>query len=434
MPTFRSATIGSLVVALTAAAIVALAAPATAAPCGNQGGSGSSLIPGIGDFGSSSGSSSGRGNINAGPQGPLPAIIGGNTNAISWVTGPRSINRTLDRFGISGTDLGISWDNGSGQTLMAFGDTFGDCDAAGQEWRHNVLLRSADVNLANGITVPNPVPGDQNSGSVVTAERPQFAQQIIDALDLPAVEITTIPTAAISVGDIQYINYMSVRAWGDPGRWDTNYSAIAVSRDNGQTWVPQPLTVRVNSGVTIEGVEQVHADNSNFQMGAYLRGKDDDYIYQYGTPNGRYGAVYLARVKPADILDLSKYQYYSNNPANHWPDTMGDLKAIAPAPVSEMSVAWNRYLKKYVMLHGIESQGQLVLRTADRPEGPWSDAKTLLNRTQTAGGIYAPYIHPASDGRYLYFTASRWSDYNVMLLRTDLDRPEFRSATVPADG
>src|SRR3546814_20435579 len=98
---------------------------------------------------------------------------------------------------------------------------------------------------------------------------------------------------------------------------------------------------------------------------------------------------------------------------------MGDLKAIAPAPVSEMSVAWSGHLKKYVMLHGIESQGRLVLRTADRPEGPWSGAKTLLNLAQTTGGIYAPYIHPASDGRYLYFTASRWSDYNVMLLRND---------------
>ena len=417
MPTLRSATIGSIVVALTAATTVALAAPATAAPCGNQGGNGSSLIPGIGDFGSSSGA----GNVDAGPQGPLPTIVGGNTQAVSWVTGPRSDTRTLDRFGISGTDLGISWDNGSGQTLMAFGDTFGDCGAAGQEWRHNVLLRSDDVNLADGISVPDPAPGNRRSGSVVTAERPRFSQQIIDALDLPAVEITTIPTAAISVGDTQYINYMSVRAWGNPGRWDTNYSAIAVSRDNGQTWTPELATVRVNSGVTIKGVEQLHADNSKFQMSAYLRG-NDGFIYQYGTPNGRYGAVYLARVKAADILDLTKYEYYSNNSADHWPNTMGDLKAIAPAPVSEMSVAWNEHLKKYVMLHGIESQGRLVLRTADRPEGPWSGAKTLLNLAQTTGGIYAPYIHPGSDGRYLYFTASRWSDYNVMLLRTDLDR------------
>jgi hypothetical protein len=423
MRAFRSATIGAVVVTLAAAGTVALAAPATAAPCGNQGGTGSSLIPGFGssDLGSSSESgSSGSGNVDAGPQGPLPTIVGGNTRAVSWVTGPRSENRTLDRFGISGTDLGISWDNGSGQTLMAFGDTFGDCGAGGQEWRHNVLLRSDDTQLDNGITVHDARPGDTDSGSVVTADRPQFSRQIIDALDLPAVEITTIPTAAISIKGVQYINYMSVRAWGDPGRWDTNYSAIAVSRDNGQIWAPELGTVRVNSDVTIDGVEQVHADNSKFQMNAYLRGPDD-YIYQYGTLNGRYGAVYLARVKAADILDLTKYQYYSNNAAHRWSANMGDLKTLVGAPVSEMSVAWNEHLQKYVMLHGIETQGRLVIRTADHPEGPWSNATTLLNLLQTTGGIYAPYIYPASSGRYLYFTASRWSDYNVMLLRTDLD-------------
>jgi hypothetical protein len=408
MPPLRSATIGSIVMALTAAGTLALAGPAAAAPCGNQGGNGSSLIPGLSDFGSSSGT----GNVNAGPQGPLPVIGGGNTQAISWVTGPRSPNNTLDKFGISGTDLGISWDNGSGQTLMAFGDTFGDCGASGQQWRHNVLLRSNDDDLSNGIDI---------SGAT-TGANPKFATQIIDALDLPAAEITTIPTAAISVDGVQFINYMSVRAWGDPGRWDTNYSAIAVSRDNGQTWAPDLATVRVNSGVTIAGIEQLHADNSLFQMNAYLR--QGEYLYQYGTPNGRYGPVHLARVKAdaASILDLTKYQYYSNDAARPWSNDMGNLKTVVPAPVSEMSVAWNEHLGKYVMLQGIESQGRIAIRTADHPEGPWSNAKTLLSPAQTTGGIYAPYIHPASDGRYLYFTASRWSDYNVMLLRTDLDR------------
>ncbi|MGB6070652.1 MAG: DUF4185 domain-containing protein, partial [Rhodococcus sp. (in: high G+C Gram-positive bacteria)] len=47
--------------------------------------------------------------------------------------------------------------------------------------------------------------------------------------------------------------------------------------------------------------------------------------------------------------------------------------------------------------------------------------KTILDANQTAGGIYAPFIHPMSSGKDLYFTASRWSDYNVLLLKTNLD-------------
>ena len=33
---------------------------------------------------------------------------------------------------------------------------------------------------------------------------------------------------------------------------------------------------------------------------------------------------------------------------------------------------------------------------------------------------YAPYIHPWSSRRDLYFTLSLWSNYSVMLMRTTL--------------
>ncbi|HEY9312642.1 DUF4185 domain-containing protein [Williamsia sp.] len=425
MRAFRSATIGVTVLAMAAAGLVVLTPPATAAPCGNAGSSGSSLLP---DFGSSSGSSgfgsSGPGSSgggNRGPQGRLPVIVGGNTKTVAWVTGPGSQNDTLDRFGISGTDLGIMWDNGSGQTLMAVGDTFGDCDAGGQEWRHNVLLRSDDNDLADGITVPDAVPGDISSGSIVTAERPRFSQEIIHSLGIPDIEVTDIPTAAISIGGVQYINYMSVRSWGDPGRWVTNFSAVAVSHNNGQTWETDISTIRVNADITLPGVEQVNPDNSKFQMNAYVAGKDG-YIYQFGTPNGRFGAASLTRFNPADILDLTKYEYYTNNAANRWSTEFGDLKAVIPQPVSEMSVAWSDYLQRYIILYGNELEGRMVIRTAEHPEGPWSSAKTLFTSLQLGGGMYAPYVHPKSIGRDLYFTASRWADYNVMLLRTDLDQ------------
>jgi Domain of unknown function (DUF4185) len=78
---------------------------------------------------------------------------------VSWVTGPNT--NTYGRFGISGTDLGIMWDNGqtgaNNQVLIAFGDTFGNCDVPDQEWRNNTLFRSSDRDLANGIDIPDPL-------------------------------------------------------------------------------------------------------------------------------------------------------------------------------------------------------------------------------------------------------------------------------------
>ena len=43
---------------------------------------------------------------------PLAAVATPSTTWVGWVTGPNSLNDTLDRFGIAGTDVGIMWDNG----------------------------------------------------------------------------------------------------------------------------------------------------------------------------------------------------------------------------------------------------------------------------------------------------------------------------------
>ena len=67
----------------------------------------------------------------------------------------------------------------------------------------------------------------------------------------------------------------------------------------------------------------------------------------------------------------------------------------------------------------------IVMRTSDRPEGGWSDATVLMG--QQSGGIYAPMLHPWSPstlgtGSDLYWNLSLWSDYNIMLMKTDLTK------------
>ena len=84
-----------------------------------------------------------------------------------------------------------------------------------------------------------------------------------------------------------------------------------------------------------------------------------------------------------------------------------------------MSVQWNAYLKKFIVLY-TNGLGNVVMRTADKPEGPWSSTVSLVTSASIPGGIYAPYIHPWSSGSDLYFTLSLWSTYSVMLMRTSL--------------
>ena len=80
-------------------------------------------------------------------------------------------------------------------------------------------------------------------------ERPNWSDPILPSPGQPVhppyaigPEVTIIPTAGVSVpynnayGARQYMSFMSIRSWDTPGRWTTNYSGIAYSDDNGQTW------------------------------------------------------------------------------------------------------------------------------------------------------------------------------------------------------
>ena len=238
---------------------------------------------------------------NAAPVPPQPAppppasIAGAPTSLVDWVTGTDGPNKTLQRFGISGTDLGIVWDNGdpaNRQVLMAFGDTFGYCKVHGQQWRYNVLFRSSDHDLSHGIHIADGVPNDRYSGSPVWTTG--LSKQVVNTIHKAPHETGIIPTAAISLGRTQYMSYMSIRQWGRDGDWQTNYSAIARSVDNGQNWGIFPSTIRTASADAIPGVGFTPG-NENFQMSAFMKGTDG-YLYQFGTPSGRGGAAFLSRV------------------------------------------------------------------------------------------------------------------------------------------
>jgi len=385
--------------------------------------------------------------------------VSASTKFISWVTGAfydgdyALLANTLKRFNVYGTDVGVMWDNGmvddpstpdidERQVLIAVGDTFG---GPGMTGRHiyNSLFRSSDRDLADGMTIPDGEWFNGNMFGGAPLDKPDQSRPIIERPAWLPGSVTLIPTAGVSLptevsedtpfGTIQYVSFMSVTRWGQSGRWSTNYSGIAYSTDNGENFTVAPSSVRYNS---------FFSGNRNFQQSAFVKG-DDGYVYMYGTPNGRQGAAYLARVAPEDILNASKYEYYKKassgwfggSPAR-WVGSPSSASAIIGKSgglfgftkpgytVSEMSVQYNEYLKKYIVLYGDQSNN-IVMRTSDTPEGGWSDA-TVLMRQQT-GGIYAPMLHPWSPstegtGSTLYWNLSLWSEYNIMLMETDLSK------------
>jgi hypothetical protein len=341
---------------------------------------------------------------------PPVAANPAGTSIVGWVTGPDSPNQTIQRFAVSGTDLGIMWDNGDPadhQVLMAFGDTNGYCQIPGKQWRYNVLFRSQDGALSNTVAVPDGVLGNKYSGSPVW--RQGISKQIINTIGQAPEETGIIPTSGISVAGHQYLNFMSIRSWDSPGSWSTNFSATAVSADNGETWGVYPGTIRTPE-----------AGNEKFQMGAFLKpGPGDPYIYTYGTPSGRSGSAYVARVSPGFIPDLTKYEYWNSDNGTWVPGNPAAATPVMPGQVGEMSVQYNTYLRQYLAMYG-NGANDIVMRTAPTPQGPWSPEQVVVPQMQIPGGVYAPFLHPWSTGKDLYYNLSLWSAYNVMLMHTVL--------------
>ncbi|MFD2393887.1 DUF4185 domain-containing protein [Dietzia aerolata] len=351
-------------------------------------------------------------------------MLEGRTTTVELLTGPTSPNDTVERFGITGTDLGILWENGGAggtdQVHMALGDTMGDCSVDGDEWRSNILFRSSDRDLADGMRVDD-----------APMEGPGMAASILPRTDQPG-ETTVIPTAGVAVGTTQYLRYMSVEAWGAPGEWTTNYSALARSTDNGDTWIPVGGTARTGTGnraLVPAELAPAHSHHVAGQMSAFL--KHDGHVYEYLTPSGRNGSAILARVPEAQIEDMDAYRYWDGT---GWVTEQNEAEVVLDGRVSELSVTWSPRLGRFIALY-TDEKNDVVMRQAPSPEGDWSGKDTLLS-FEHLPTLYGAFAHPWSpaieaNGDDLYFTLSTWDAYNVFLMKTDLRELPARSLPDP---
>ena len=236
---------------------------------------------------------------------PAAAVPAPTTSIAGWVNGPASPNNTFQRFGMSGADLGILWDNGNpsnDQVLIAFGDTYGDCSVPSQQWRRNTMFRSPDSTLADGITVPDGVVGDHVR---LTGRSTEFLQGD-HRQPQPG-----------GNGAVSYFDRRHLR-WGNPIRQLHVRQAVGQSRpvddelfgdrDVHRQWRKLAVdlaTIRSAGLGRVPGLGSV-SGNQNFQQGAFMR-PGDGYVSSFGTPSGRGGAAHLARVPENSVLDLTQY-------------------------------------------------------------------------------------------------------------------------------
>jgi len=313
-----------------------------------------------------------------------------------------SPNDTAGRWRVVGTDLGVAWDTGTGEVALVFGDTFENLEQTGSH-RRNVLAFSVDRDPTDGITLTRMI-----------EDAPGHAAEILHATTglSPTEEPSVIPTAGLAIGPRQVLFYMSVSHWGPKGRWATRGSSVAFSDDGGAHWLrDEPL-----SGPS-DGLGDVPT-GSGFAQVAVVR--EDDLVYMFGTPAGRFGPARLARVQGRSVLDRGAYEYLAGD--GSWVADVQRAQPVVPPPVGELSIRWNAASRLYRMTYLDERRAAIVLRTSERLVGPWSDASVLVDTAHPAhpkvyGGFQHPWLNDGDDAYLLVSRNARGACYDVFLTR-----------------
>jgi hypothetical protein len=156
----------------------------------------------------------------------------------------------------------------------------------------------------------------------------------------------------------------------------------------------------------------------------------DDYVYLWGC---LMTGMYLARTRPQSISDLSSYEYLAAAPkadeptfAPRWSSRFQPNGALFDSVPNEMSVSFNSHLNRFIAFHSLQRAHKIVLRTAEKLTGPWSDPQVVF-RPQRIGDddlIYAAKEHPElarENGRVLYVTFVNSATYIPQLIEITLN-------------
>lgn len=161
------------------------------------------------------------------------------------------------------------------------------------------------------------------------------------------------------------------------------------------------------------------------------------HLYAY-SPHHTTHRVYLARWSVEDAAKgvLDAPVWWDGRGWTSQNDLRGAPAAVVDKGQVESTVHFDRKREIFVLAQSVGfAPAHLALRTAPRPEGPWSPPKPVF-RPEEAGFpsafIYAGKAHPALSGAELVMTyASNTSDLGVLVNDMRLYFPRFVRAPAP---
>ncbi|KAK9248431.1 hypothetical protein V1506DRAFT_528926 [Lipomyces tetrasporus] len=136
---------------------------------------------------------------------------------------------------------------------------------------------------------------------------------------------------------------------------------------------------------------------------------DHDYVYLYG---GKDGHIYCARVQKNRMADKSAYEFWNKD---RWTKDENQKSGLF-WKLQSGSVFWSRYYKCFVLIGcTMWADNKIIMRSAPRPEGPWTSDTLLHQLYKPQSGInYCvnahPWAFPGTNGGQLLVS---WTDQHT---------------------
>ena len=327
------------------------------------------------------------------------------------------INAMIERLqggpALRGADVGADVRLQDGRFLFVFGDTLRGDDFDGPRFVRNSMLLFDHRCVAtvlpegNGAVVPDRVDGvGYWPMSVGVATRPGY--------DLVLVGLQRVRTTGAGSFD-----------------FDNLGSSFAV-------FVVEPGGTPQYLGREDVGPDQ--PDKSRPAWGAAMA-TDGEWLYLYGTANPEQDLVFgfslhVARVRPDDILDISKWEYWGGS---GWKRNAAGSVALIPAEggVSQTLSVFRRGDTWYALSKRDGDLGnELVFWTAPAPTGPFTPTDPVAQTPVASDGsvTYMPLAHPeifpAEDSIVVSYSRNN-TDFDRVLADPSLYRPHFLRLPLP---
>ena len=254
-------------------------------------------------------------------------------------------NQTESRFGIRGTDLGVSFTH-KGRIYFLFGDT----------WREP--LRSQEVNL-DSIAFSTDTNPDDGIDLTFYKQPPLIRDNAISQREFE------VPLDGVSFGGRMFVffstDHHKVAHYDLMGR-----SVVTSSNNDGYDYTYlYEFSRNKFINVSLEVVDGATVGLRDYRTTLLI----------FGSGRYRSSDVYLAAMPLEEIASGRFIRYYAGQRDGHpvWGQREEEAVPLFCAGcVGELSARWNRFIQRWIILYNSDNPRGIVMRSAVQPWGKWS--------------------------------------------------------------